>query len=60
MSKGWQIGGSPRRDPGVVCFNAKCKLRDAATNACLGRVCQDRVEGLKDGVRKTEDGQNHG
>jgi len=46
MSKGWQIGGSPRRSPGVVCHNSRCKFCETATFSCRINcaACADRLD----------------
>jgi len=47
----WTIGGSPQREPGVVCHNEKCGARDAVTNVCnsnFGKLCKDRVATTED------------
>lgn len=44
---GWQIGGSPKREAGIVCFNEKCGERDKVTNRCPLKIsanrCRDRI-----------------
>ena len=45
MSKGWTIGGSPRREAARPCFNENCSSCDVRTGCCRIDcfVCSSRV-----------------
>jgi hypothetical protein len=46
---------SPQRQPGTVCHNTKCSMRDERTNVCRVNVavCKDKqVEGQKSGGKR--------